>query len=199
MLLIGIVVALLACLPSVASASPTLHFQTHIAAIAMPGQLGPDETVGPANGGGTRQTCNHPMIGSPHADYAYDLHVHKSLARPWPDSGLTSPATTHLERGPPAQAFNDVRRPRAAEDGASIPSEITGYTNHGLEQALTRDGGVGVSESAMEDAVANPIDVVRQENGTFKFIGNDAVVVLNSDGRVVTTYATNSAGWRNVP
>jgi hypothetical protein len=51
----------------------------------------------------------------------------------------------------------------------------------------------------MEDAVANPIDVVRQENGTFKFIGNDAVVVLNSDGRVVTTYATNSAGWRNVP
>jgi RHS repeat-associated protein len=93
--------------------------------------------------------------------------------------------------------------PTAAEGGAAaadaVPSEITGFTNHGLEQALSRDGGLGVSQSAMEDAVANPVDVVRQANGTFKFVGNNATVVLNSNGQVVTTWATNPAGWRNVP
>jgi hypothetical protein len=127
-LLIGIVAALLAFMPSVALASPTLHFQAHIAAIAKPGQLGPDETVVLANGGGTRQNCNYPMIGSPQADYAYDLHVHKALARARPDSRLASPATTHLERCPPVQAFNDVRRPLAAEGEGSPASSAYHYT-----------------------------------------------------------------------
>jgi len=28
---------------------------------------------------------------------------------------------------------------------AAAPSEMTGFTQHGLEQAMTRDGGLGVS------------------------------------------------------
>jgi hypothetical protein len=72
---------------------------------------------------------------------------------------------------------------------------ITGFTQHGLEQALGRDG-VGVSDSAMADAVANPEEVIPQSGGAVKYVGRDAVVVLNSDGKVITTWATSSAGTR---
>jgi hypothetical protein len=82
---------------------------------------------------------------------------------------------------------------------AAAPSEMTGFTQHGLEQAMTRDGGLGVSDSAMEDAVQNPTKVVPQANGTCQFVGKDATVVLNKDGQVVTTWARNRAGWRNAP
>ena len=150
----------------------------------------------------TNESYDHPEIGWPGVGYAYDLRLHNASAHSRADSGLTSPATAHAERGPRLQV-NDSRLRLAAEGGAAaadaVPSEITGFTDHGLQQALSRDGGLGVSQSAMEDAVANPVDVVRQANGTFKFVGNNATVVLNSDGRVVTTWATNSAGWRNVP
>ncbi len=72
---------------------------------------------------------------------------------------------------------------------AAAPSEMTGFTQHGLEQAMTHDGGLGVSDSAMEDAVQNPTKVVPQANGTCQFVGKDATVVLNKDGQVVTTWA----------
>lgn len=80
---------------------------------------------------------------------------------------------------------------------ASAGAIITGFTNHGLQQAETRDGGLGVSDSAIEDAVANPLKTVVQPGGTVKYVGTDATVVLNSDGQVVTTWANSSAGVRN--
>ena len=81
----------------------------------------------------------------------------------------------------------------AADEGAD---SITGFTQHGLEQALGRDGGVGVSDSAMADAVTNPEEVIPQSDGAVKYVGKNAVVVLNSDGKVITTWATGSAGTR---
>ncbi|MFZ0665912.1 MAG: RHS repeat-associated core domain-containing protein [Acidimicrobiales bacterium] len=81
----------------------------------------------------------------------------------------------------------------AADEGAD---SITGFTQHGLEQALGRDGGVGVSDSAMADAVSNPEEVIPQSDGAVKYVGKNAVVVLNSDGKVITTWATSSAGTR---
>ncbi|MCL4449092.1 MAG: hypothetical protein M1152_05330 [Actinobacteria bacterium] len=84
----------------------------------------------------------------------------------------------------------------AADAGAD---SITGFTQHGLEQALGRDGGVGVSDSAMADAVENPVEVEEQSGGRTLYVGTNATVVLNSDGEVITTWANNSAGWRNVP
>lgn len=84
---------------------------------------------------------------------------------------------------------------RAAASDA--PTEITGYTRHGLEQIAGRDGGLGVSQSAVEDAVVNPIAVVPQQNGTFQFIGKNRTVALNQAGKVVTAWATNSGGTAN--
>ena len=61
---------------------------------------------------------------------------------------------------------------------------------------MDRDGGAGVSNDAIEDAVDNPEKVEEQEGGTTKYTGKDATVVINKDGRVVTTWANGSAGTR---
>ncbi len=64
---------------------------------------------------------------------------------------------------------------------------------------MGRNGGVGVSDTAMQDAVQNPTKVIPQANGTYRYVGKDAVVVLNKEGHVVTTWARNRAGRRNNP
>jgi hypothetical protein len=78
------------------------------------------------------------------------------------------------------------------------PSEITGMTKHGEEQAETRNGGHGVSDEAMRDAVENPIEQPRYdvERDTYGYIGNHATVTLNSKGEVVTAWPRNSRGHR---
>jgi hypothetical protein len=83
-------------------------------------------------------------------------------------------------------------------EGNNPPQEIIGRTVHGDQQALGRDGGRGVSDEAMNDAVQNPIKPPQpQPGGKYKYIGKNATVVLNSAGKVVTTWARNSGGWRN--
>jgi hypothetical protein len=87
----------------------------------------------------------------------------------------------------------------AAEEaaGAVLPKAITGYTRHGLNQAISRDG-VGVATRAIADAFKNPISIAGQSGGRFVFTGQNAVVVVNAEGRVISTWATNSAGVRAV-
>ncbi len=79
--------------------------------------------------------------------------------------------------------------------GASLPTRITGYTRHGLNQAISRNG-VRVSTRAILDAVRSPVRVLGQSGGRFLFTRRDATVVLNAAGEVITTWAENSAGWR---
>ena len=83
-------------------------------------------------------------------------------------------------------------------DVADVPSQIAGFTRHGFQQAMTRDG-VGVSDYAMKQAVTNPRLVVPQANGTYRYIGDYAVVVLNADSKVVTAWARTKVGWRIKP
>ena len=70
-------------------------------------------------------------------------------------------------------------------------------TKHGEEQAVARDGP-GDSDEAMNDAVENPESPPTYlDNETYRYDGADAVVVLNAEGRVVTTWPTGSRGWRH--
>lgn len=85
----------------------------------------------------------------------------------------------------------------AADQG--IGGVIKGYTQHGLEQAIERDAGRGVSPSAILDAVRSPLSETVQSSGAIKYVGQNAVVVVRSDGQVITTYARNSAGLRGQP
>ena len=65
-----------------------------------------------------------------------------------------------------------------------LASEITGFKKHGINQAITR----GVSPTAILDAVNNPLKVQPRSNGTTRYIGNKAVVVLNPEGEVITVW-----------
>ena len=81
--------------------------------------------------------------------------------------------------------------------GTRAPTTITGYSNHAVTQIGSRDGGIGVSQVAVNDAFANPVSIqyVPSKYGpTFKYTGQNATVVVNPQGGVVTTWATNSAG-----
>jgi filamentous hemagglutinin len=81
--------------------------------------------------------------------------------------------------------------------GARMPVQIGEYSEHALQQIAGRDGGVGVSKSSLLDAWTNPIkiDYVPTKYGpTFRLTGNDAAIVVNLDGKVVTGWATSSKG-----
>lgn len=111
-------------------------------------------------------------------------------------SGLASGAACQAGRGcakaaiAAASVYGGVRLARGFRGAAraipQAPGEITGYAvsrdgaRHGLEQAIGRDAGRGVSPRAMLDAVRN-----------------GQVVVLNERGEVVTTYARSRPGIRN--
>jgi hypothetical protein len=81
------------------------------------------------------------------------------------------------------------------------PTTISGLTEHGKLRIMGRDGGRGVSDHAMDDAVLHPVKRVEIQQSSlgpkFKYVGKDATVILNQDGRVITAYATNRNGFRN--
>jgi RHS repeat-associated protein len=83
------------------------------------------------------------------------------------------------------------------EDDAEA-AEIAGFTSHGLAQVIGREG-VGVSDQALLDAVRDPENVIEQANGTTRYVGKDATVVLNGEKQVVTAWPNSSAGWRTQP
>jgi hypothetical protein len=79
------------------------------------------------------------------------------------------------------------------------PKNIGGYTKHAEDRIAGRDGGVGVRRDALEDAFNNPMkDVERliddQGRVSFKYTGENATVVVNPEGRVITGWANNRSG-----
>ena len=70
---------------------------------------------------------------------------------------------------------------------------IKGFTRHGLNQIIGRDGGRGVSNSAILDAVNNPTRVSCEIRSgdlrpRFNFFGRRVKVVVNSAGEVITAF-----------
>lgn len=81
--------------------------------------------------------------------------------------------------------------------GTRAPTTITSFSDHAVKQIGGRDGGIGVSQAAINDAFANPVSIqyVPSKYGpTFRYTGQNATVVVNPQGNVVTTWATSSAG-----
>ncbi|MDN8644502.1 RHS repeat-associated core domain-containing protein [Stenotrophomonas indicatrix] len=79
----------------------------------------------------------------------------------------------------------------------AVVGKITGYTKHGLNQAISRDGGRGVSTKAILTAVREPAKVAEQAGGKTAYTGKDAKVVLNGEGKVITAIPRNSDGLRD--
>jgi hypothetical protein len=94
------------------------------------------------------------------------------------------------------RALPSRRVEEAAAAGENVVGNvITGYTRHGINQAISRDGA-GVSARAILDAVRNPIQTVAGRNGAVKYVGEKATVVVNQAGKIMTTWARSSAGTR---
>lgn len=64
---------------------------------------------------------------------------------------------------------------------------LTGFTRHGLNQAISR-GGVGVSNRAILNTMRHPTKITTQSGGRTRFTGPNGGVVLNSQGKVITTW-----------
>lgn len=81
----------------------------------------------------------------------------------------------------------------------TAPKSITGYTKHAEDQIAGRDGGIGVRRDALEDAFNRPVrDVDRvvdsQGRVSYRYTGENATVVLNEQGKVITGWANGSTG-----
>lgn len=85
---------------------------------------------------------------------------------------------------------------KIVDSSNGMQSPITGYTKHGLNQVIGRDGGVGVSPNAILETVRNPLEIIEQSGERFKFVGEQANVVLNKYGRIITAYAKGSEWTR---
>ena len=82
-----------------------------------------------------------------------------------------------------------------AKGTKGITGKLTGYTKHGLNQAISRDAGRGVSPRAILNALKNPTRIVKQADGSIKYIGREATVILNQEGKLITTYGQPRNLW----
>ena len=76
-----------------------------------------------------------------------------------------------------------------------IALPIRGYTRHGLNQVISRNNH-GVSVRAINEAVRRPQSIIKQPAGKTRYNGRDAVVILNKQGKIITTWAKNKNGRR---
>ena len=80
----------------------------------------------------------------------------------------------------------------SANEPKKIANAITGYTRHGLNQAIGRNG-VGVKPSAILDAVRNPMKIVTKIDDlgrvSTQYRGAQSTVVLNEAGKVISCWA----------
>ncbi|MGH7829539.1 MAG: RHS repeat-associated core domain-containing protein, partial [Candidatus Binatia bacterium] len=84
---------------------------------------------------------------------------------------------------------------RATQGVTKVGGKIAGYTKHGLNQAISREG-VGVAPRAILDAVRNPQKVIQRTGGITEYVGEAARVRLNEAGQVVTVIPTSRQGFR---
>ena len=78
-----------------------------------------------------------------------------------------------------------------------VPSQITGFTKHGINQIISRNGH-GVADKALLETMKAPSKIVKQGifRSTYKYVGKNAVVILNKTGKVVTAWAKSRLGRR---
>ena len=72
--------------------------------------------------------------------------------------------------------------------GDQVIKRATGYTQHGLNQKINRS----VATQDIVNTVRNPGVVIKQSNNKSLHVSTKAAVVLNADGKIVTTYGSKN-------
>lgn len=131
-----------------------------------------------------------------------------------PAQGAFETRVFHTEAGNPMQLAELSAQEMKETEGAAlwfVPAlgaaaatgfrfAVTGFTRHASHQVIARNG-VGVSNRAILNTLRNPqqgsLSTISGRNaGTTKYIGNNASVVVNRNGQVVSAWARNSNGHR---
>jgi hypothetical protein len=81
-------------------------------------------------------------------------------------------------------------------DEVRVVNEIEEKRTENEKHYLMSDGGVGVSTSAIKNTLKYPNQVIYQSNGAIKILGPQSVVVTNSNGQIITAWATSSKYYR---
>lgn len=123
-----------------------------------------------------------------------ELHIIAAFSVPIMEAGPI--ATLSIEATEEATTAATPAAVEAAPQAASaLKNAITGFTKHGINSAISHDG-VGVSSRAILNTLRNPIKVVPQSGGRIKVVGQEAIVILNRAGKVITTWAKSGAATR---
>ncbi len=69
-----------------------------------------------------------------------------------------------------------------------ITDIVKGYIKHGLNQTIGRNGGRGVSAKGIVNALTEPKKCLEQIDGSFKYIGKNATVIVSPEGKIITTF-----------
>ena len=69
---------------------------------------------------------------------------------------------------------------------------IAGFTKHGLNQAINRGIAPGKILDAVRNALRVNVSVDATGRSAFEYIGREATVILNSEGKVITVHGTHS-------
>ena len=72
-----------------------------------------------------------------------------------------------------------IKQPLKYKNTKAVAGKITGYTKHGLNQAISRNNGLGVSPKAILHTVKSGKRAIQKDRGTIKYTSKQAVVVLN--------------------
>ena len=97
-------------------------------------------------------------------------------------------------------AGSQATRQRVTRHAPKVVGNILkGYvpSGHGIERVIGREG-VGVSPQAILETLRYPTEVTVQQSrgGNIKYVGENAVVIINKLGELVTAWAKNSGAWR---
>ena len=124
-----------------------------------------------------------------------------------PHASRVRAATKHFGRDPSVRFQSNTRydsdtqydpSPGFCIAAESAAGKLAGFIKHSLNEAIDREG-VGVSNEAILDAVKNQEQVVAQSVGLIKYIGKNATVLTNADGKVVSILARSSTDTRIPP
>ncbi len=74
---------------------------------------------------------------------------------------------------------------------------VAGYTRHGLNQAISRDGGKGVSPEGILAILRNISNITEQSGGRSKIMSDLGYIVLNKYGDIITVVTYSSDYIRN--
>ena len=112
--------------------------------------------------------------------------------------GISEVGTTDLARPGRGVMHKGQQKPNTAET-PNTNKVIKGHTKHGLNQSISRNGGKGVNVKAKLDAVKNPTKISNQSGGRTKYTGKKATVILNEEGKVITTFGSSRTSSPSLP